>query len=433
MSWDVVTDQALPSRAVTHFHFIRHGRVDTGGVRMAYGHSDLPLTDEGLRQSREIVDALIEQFEDVDLVLSSDLQRALEIAQPLSERLGVELQIDSALREQSMGDWEATAWSDLTANHIDDVRRFWTEYHSMAPPNGESLEDLSERVLAFFARNQAATAGRRVVVVAHIGVIRAILCKALDLPLDQALRVAPLPSTHTWLMHAESGFVVQCMGERTVSVGTGPAEDARREGRAPQMPQGRPARLALSGSAGVGKTSLGLALSEKLVLRYVPEGMRSRLERGLDLRALQHDELKALILELWKEQVAAEDAATAAGEGFVSDRSPLDYLAFWMAYGFVHDVEASDTLYREVVERIPHYDRIILLPFGVLPLEADGVRTANVWIQRRFQSTVRGLLEEEVGLPRFVQMPSLLSLEKRVDWCVDLLTRSGEYAVRSTR
>ena len=48
MSWDVVTDQALPSREVTHFHFIRHGRVDTGGVRMAYGHSDLPLTEEEL-------------------------------------------------------------------------------------------------------------------------------------------------------------------------------------------------------------------------------------------------------------------------------------------------------------------------------------------------------------------------------------------------
>ncbi len=433
MSWDVVTDQALTSREVTHFHFIRHGRVDTGGVRMAYGHSDLPLTEEGLRQSREIVDALVEQFDDVALVLSSDLQRALAIAQPLSERLGVELVVDGALREQSMGDWEATPWSDLTANHIDDVRRFWAEYHSKAPPNGESLEDLSERVLAFFAQNQAVFSGCRVVVVAHIGVIRAILCKALGLPLDQALRVAPLPSTHTWLMHAESGFVVQCMGERTVSVEMGPAEDARVEGDAPQMPKDRPARLALSGSAGVGKTSLGQALSTTLGLRYVPEGMRTRLEQGLDLRALGHEELKALILALWQEQKSAEDQAITAGEGFVSDRSPLDYLAFWMAYGFVHDVAASEKLYREVVERIALYDRIVLLPFGVLPLEADGVRTANAWIQRRFHATVHGLLEEEVGLPRFVQMPSILTLDKRVAWCVDLLTRAGEYAGSANR
>ena len=83
--------------------------------------------------------------------------------------------------------------------------------------------------------------------------------------------------------------------------------------------------------------------------------------------------------------------------------------------------------------RIAVYDRIILLPHSVLPLEADGVRSTNRWIQRRFHATVRGLLEEEVGAPRFVQLPRLTHLSERMDWVRDLLTRSGEYAARPTK
>jgi broad specificity phosphatase PhoE/predicted ATPase len=430
MAWDKVTDLALPGREVTHFHFVRHGKVDTGGQRLAYGHTDLALSEEGLRQTREIVDQLVSQFPDIQGVLSSDLQRAKAIAEPLAERLGVPLVVDAALREQSMGDWEGQPWSELTARNVETVRHFWTEYHRVAPPGGESLKDLSGRVLSFLAAQELTLAGGRFVVVAHIGVIRAVLCHALGVGLDQALRFAPLPSTHTWILKAESGFVVQCLGERSVSVKTGAAEEARPEGPAPSRPEDRPPRVALSGSAGVGKTTLGQALAQELGVVYIAEGMRSRLENGLDLRALDHSQLQALMETLWEEQVAQEDALIAQGLGFVSDRSPVDFLAFWMNYGFVHDADASTAVAEKVRARIPLFDRIVLLPFGVLPLKQDGVRSTNPWLQRRFQATVRGLLEEEVGAPRFAQLPPLTALKERVLWCADLLVRAGEFARR---
>ena len=66
---------------------------------MAYGHTDLPLSDEGIRQTREIVERVVAQFEDVRGVVSSDLLRTRAIAEPLAERLGVPLLMDAALRE----------------------------------------------------------------------------------------------------------------------------------------------------------------------------------------------------------------------------------------------------------------------------------------------------------------------------------------------
>ena len=44
MNFDPVTTSELPSRVVTELHLFRHGAVDTGGVRQAYGHLDLPLS-----------------------------------------------------------------------------------------------------------------------------------------------------------------------------------------------------------------------------------------------------------------------------------------------------------------------------------------------------------------------------------------------------
>jgi nicotinamide riboside kinase len=235
------------------------------------------------------------------------------------------------------------------------------------------------------------------------------------------------------MIRAESGWVLQTMGERRVPVSQGPAQQAQKDRAMSDVRGDRAPRIALSGSAGVGKSTLGIALAKRLGVAYFPEGMRGRIESGLDIRSLGHEELRSLIWELWQEQVAREDAALATGEGFVSDRSPVDYLAFWMNYGFVHDADESQRFADAVLARVPLYDRVILLPFACLPLAADGVRSSNPWIQMRFHSTLRGLLEEHVSAPRFVHLPELVDLNQRLAWCEDLVTRAGEYARREGR
>lgn len=175
-------------------------------------------------------------------------------------------------------------------------------------------------------------------------------------------------------------------------------------------------RVALSGSAGTGKSTLGHALAGRLGVPYLPEGMRRRLERGLDLHALDHATLLALVAELWEEQRAAEDAAVAEAGGFVADRSSVDYAAFWLHYRFGEDPGATEAFFADTLARVPSYDRIVLLPWGVLPLVADGVRSSNRWIQRHFQATVEGLLFREVGPPRLLVLPPLHDLGERLDW-----------------
>ena len=80
----------------------------------------------------------------------------------------------------------------------------------------------------------------------------------------------------------------------------------------------RTAGIGISGSAGTGKSTLGTRLASRLEVPYLPEGMRERLEGGLDLHRLAHLELRALLLcdredPRWPDRLAALTAAFRHG------------------------------------------------------------------------------------------------------------------------
>ena len=419
MAFDDVTQAALPSSLVTHLHVFRHGKVETGGSRLVYGHLDLPLAADGERQGRALVDFAARRLPRPDGVISSDLSRCLGHARELSALLDVPLHVFPALREQDMGTWEGRRWSDLTAADEQAVHDYWENYLDSRPGGGESLRDLGLRIAAWWQEQQPLLRGRRWAVFTHTGVLRVMCCQHLGLPLDQALRFAPPPASHTHLLHADAGSVLAAMGERVLPFGDSDhvASDAPADAS-------HPPRLALSGSAGTGKTTLGQALAVDLDLPYLPEGMRRRLEAGLDLHHLDHADLQSLLVELWHEQVQLEQQAVTAHGGFVADRSSADYAAFWLHYGFTEDREATARFIDETIAHLREYDRVVLVPWGVLPLMADGVRSTNRWIQRRFQAMVEGLLHRELPGQRLLVLPDHQRLDERVRFVLDRVPRA---------
>lgn len=423
MTWDRAAAQALPSSEVTHLHLLRHGKVDTGGRRRCYGHTDAPLSAEGEAQTAALVDWIAGWIPPVDAVLTSDLDRCRRLAVAVGARLGVPVEVTPALGEQDMGAWEGRTWAALTEEDVEGTRAYWTDYAACAPPGGESFGQLGGRVDAWFAGAWPRLRGKRIVVACHAGVARALCCRLLGLPWSEALRFAPVPGSHTWLQIAESGAVLQALGERPFAQDPGVVAFARARRAARRD---RPPRVALSGSAGTGKTTLGRALASALDVPYVPEGMRDRLEAGLQLHTLGRDGLRALVRELWHEQQAREAAAVRAHGGFVSDRSPVDYAAFWLTYRFTEDPAATAAFFAETLGAVDRYDRIICLPWGVVPLHADGVRTSDPWVQRAFQATVEGLLTREVPEARLALLPTVVEgVDARVAWVRDLLAETG--------
>lgn len=148
-------------------------------------------------------------------------------------------------------------------------------------------------------------------------------------------------------------------------------------------------RIAISGSAGVGKSTLARALAAELGVSYIPEGMREYLESGgPDLHALGPDGVRRLVLRLWNERQEAE----ARLGSFVADRASYDFAAFWLYYRFADPHDPESEAYLHTTMAPGRYDLVAVLPHGRLPLVADGVRSTNRWVQLTVQLLIEGMV-----------------------------------------
>jgi len=175
--------------------------------------------------------------------------------------------------------------------------------------------------------------------------------------------------------------------------------------------------LALSGSAGVGKTSLGHRLAAELDVPFIPEGMRTRIEAGLDLHTLSREQHRTLLEELLEEMLTAAGDAAATGGGFVADRCSIDCAAFWLYYGFGNDAEATAEVFETAAAALKLYDLVVVLPWDGIPLAADGVRSDNRWHQLHYQSLLEGLLARWAPKDKIALMPAdIVDIDTRAAW-----------------
>lgn len=164
-----------PRERTTHLLLVRHGRTEGNRRQILQGTSDLPLDGLGLRQAERIAMRL-ELEPPADLLLSSPLSRALTTARIIGQRIGLEPQIVADLREMSFGDLEGLTIDEARARRPDlvaalvDLNNF-----DLTWPGGESRRGFYDRVARTFHAILHAYDQERIIVVAHGGVIGALL------------------------------------------------------------------------------------------------------------------------------------------------------------------------------------------------------------------------------------------------------------------
>lgn len=150
--------------------FMRHG--EPVGGRRYRGHGiDDPLSALGWEQMRRAVGELCHW----DQIISSPLRRCRLFACELAARHALPLAIDPEFREIGMGDWEGRSHQEIRTFESERFAAFKRDPVAVRPPGGESLEPFQHRIVAAYERQIAAYPGRRLLIVCHAGVIRAIL------------------------------------------------------------------------------------------------------------------------------------------------------------------------------------------------------------------------------------------------------------------
>lgn len=107
-------------------------------------------------------------------LLCSDQRRAHETAEILGRALGLEPEPWEALREADVGAWSGRPSAEIEALWPDEYRRFRAGDPDLRPGGGESRRVLRTRALAAVREIERRFAAGPVVVVTHLGVLRAL-------------------------------------------------------------------------------------------------------------------------------------------------------------------------------------------------------------------------------------------------------------------
>jgi probable phosphoglycerate mutase len=164
------------------------------------------INKEGEEQARKL--ARLE----VDAIVSSPLERTIQTATPLAERLGLPIQTDESFTEVDFG-----RWSGLTLGELDAIPE-WNIFNrfrsSFRLPGGELMLEVQRRVVDGLERHAAANPGKTVAIFSHADVIRAAVSHYIGAPLDLMDRIEIHPASVTRIQLFEAGPKVSGVNER---------------------------------------------------------------------------------------------------------------------------------------------------------------------------------------------------------------------------
>ncbi len=175
-----------------------------------------------------------------------------------------------------------------------------------------------------------------------------------------------------------------------------------------------PLRIALVGSAGVGKTTLAERLAADLGVPVSPDPVRPLLaELGFTAPNSLSDGQR---LELCQKVLARRIAFEETHDSFVADRAALDTAVYWLRWCSRGSNDATAALVAAARAHMRRYSHVFLLPWGALPLVDDATRTPDSWYQYGMHALTLGVLEEW-GVEHMAIPKDAVSLKDRVEIC----------------
>ena len=167
----------------TLIYLLRHGEIEGAERRRFVGHLDVPLSSRGEAQCERQAARL--RAIELTAVFTSDLCRSVRSGQIIGAPHGLAPTELPALREMAMGRWAGLTAAELEAREPEAFKDWMTRVGEYPFPGGEDVGGLVARAWPAFDTIATDHAGQAVAVVAHAGPNRAILCRALGLPLTR--------------------------------------------------------------------------------------------------------------------------------------------------------------------------------------------------------------------------------------------------------
>jgi probable phosphoglycerate mutase len=191
-----LADRLVSSEVPTTILFVRHGETPFTPSRRFSGVSgeDPELTETGIAQAKAI--AVEVAARKPDLLIASPLLRTRMTAREIAEKTGLNPIFDEQWVELDFGSWDGLLPSEAKEQFPEEWDS-WIRSASSRPPRGESYTEIYSRVEAGIEDLVERYPGKKICIVAHNIVIRAVTAYALCAPVESMYHIDVLPCSIT--------------------------------------------------------------------------------------------------------------------------------------------------------------------------------------------------------------------------------------------
>jgi broad specificity phosphatase PhoE len=192
-------------------YLVRHGETGGDDKRRYKGSLDVPLSEIGEEQIKRTaltietfikraskeqkvsylaeIHGAIQEEDPETVIYCSTLKRAHRSAEIIGERLGVRPLPLSELRERSFGLWEGLSFDEIKERYPTEFDQWASNPLRFSPPQGESTLDVKRRVIPALRSILNARKSGNIIIAAHGGVNRVIICHLAGIPLKNIFRI----------------------------------------------------------------------------------------------------------------------------------------------------------------------------------------------------------------------------------------------------
>ena len=172
---------------MTKVILVRHGQTVWNKVGRYQGQADIELSDLG----REQAEYLANNFpaDHIDGVYASPLERAMDTAAAVAKKFRMAVVPCDEFKEIFFGKWEGLTYEEIHRDWADLHDDLFNKPDELRCPSGEGFMDVQARAVKKLEQLVKQHEGQTIVIAAHGGVNRTMLCHVLGMPLRNMWRI----------------------------------------------------------------------------------------------------------------------------------------------------------------------------------------------------------------------------------------------------
>jgi len=180
----------MPETHETLLYLVRHGATPANEQRpyVLQGRGiDTSLSNTGQQQAAAVAEFLADR--PLDAVISSPMKRARETADAIAQPHQLKASVLDNISECDVGRWEGRDWDSIMQDDAEAYSRFIDDPGIHGYPDGESYQDVLDRVGTPIDNLLATHRGQTVALIAHNIVNRVYLARLMDWPISRAREI----------------------------------------------------------------------------------------------------------------------------------------------------------------------------------------------------------------------------------------------------